>query len=229
MKEKKEVPLHQNSQITEAIFVSHRRVRTLIFILEITFIIVLLIWWLSSKSAHKSTNLWVLFFCCFPSEFLVSAFPHEPILLYFGKFYSSLIVASISIIGTVLTETLNYSVFNYVMDIGPIRKVRENKVAKKVIRLFEKAPFAALLIAAFTPIPFYPFRFLVVLAHYPLAKYLLAIFLARFPRFVIIALAGKVIRVPDWMLAVLMAVLIIVANFPILKRLLGKKFKKQAE
>lgn len=214
---------NSSSQILEALPKPPRRIRTLIFVLEIIFIIALITWWLSSNTTHNSTSLWVLFFYCFPSELLISPFPHEPALLYFGKFYSPFIVASISVIGTVITESINYSVFNYVIDIGPIKKVRESKSAKKVMKLFGKAPFVALLLAGLLPIPFYPFRILVVLARYPVLPYLLTVFLSKFPRFMVLSFAGQVIKMPDWLLAMLMVILIIVSNLPILKKVLEKK------
>jgi membrane protein YqaA with SNARE-associated domain len=212
-----------NSQIAEALPKPPRRIRTLIFVLEIIFIIALITWWLSSKTPHNSTSLWVLFLYCFPSELLISPFPHEPALLYFGKFYSPFTVASISVIGTVITEAINYSVFNYVIDIGPIKKVRETKSAKKIMKLFRKAPFAALLLAGLLPIPFYPFRILVVLARYPVLPYLLTVFLSKFPRFIVLSFVGQVIKIPDWLLAALMIILIVVSNFPILKKVVEKK------
>jgi membrane protein YqaA with SNARE-associated domain len=213
-----------NSQILGALPKPPRRIRTLIFALEIIFIIALITWWLSSNTSHSSTSLWVLFFYCFPSELLISPFPHEPALLYFAKFYSPFIVTSISVIGTVVTEAVNYSVFNYVIDIGPIKKVRETKSAEKVMRLFGKAPFVALLLAGFLPIPFYPFRILVVIARYPVLLYLLTVFLSRFPRFMLLSFIGQVIKIPDWLLATLMVILTIVSIFPILKKALKKKF-----
>jgi len=64
------------------------KVKTLIFVLEIALVVTLLVVWASSKSLQQSKSLWVLFFYSFPAEFLIAIVPHEPILLYFGKFYS---------------------------------------------------------------------------------------------------------------------------------------------
>jgi len=65
----------------------------------------------------------------------------------------------------------------------------------------------ALLVAGFTPVPFYPFRFLVVLAHYPLPKYILAVFLSRTPRYFLLALLGYKLKIPDYLLLVLFVIL----------------------
>lgn len=202
-------------------------VKTAVFALEIVFILTLLIWWLSSDSIRQNKSLWVLFFYAFPAEFLIATVPHEPILLYFGKFYSPLTVALISVAGTLLTEVLNYTCFKYVMDLRVFQKMLQSKAVRKTVTLFNRAPFAALWVAGATPIPFYPFRFLVVLAKYPLAKYLLAVLTSRAPRMYLIALAGKAINIPDSLLVAIFVVLIVAANIPILQKVWQKKRRRK--
>jgi len=199
------------------------RTRTIIFILEIGLILAILIAWLSSESIRQSKSLWILFFYNFPSQFLIAIVPHEPVFLYFSKFYSPLSVTFIAIVGTSLAEVLNYSVFKYVGDLKPVKNVHTSKIVNKLIVLFNKAPFAALLIAGFTPVPFYPFRFLVVLARYPLFKYILAIFLSRTPRFYLLALFGHTIKIPDYLLPIIFIILTIPFSFPMIKKLLEKE------
>jgi membrane protein YqaA with SNARE-associated domain len=168
----------------------------------------------------------VLFFYSFPSEFLIAIVPHEPVLLYFGKFYQPLTVALVAIIGTVMTEAINYSVFKLVIDSNLFKKIHQGKMVIKIVELFKKAPFVALLVAGLTPVPFYPFRFLVVLTRYPLVKYLLAVFLSRTPRFFILALAGYMINIPDYLLIAIFIVLISAANIPLLRRFLKDRQQK---
>lgn len=196
--------------------------RTYIFVAEIVFVIGLFIWWFSSPSAQTSRSLWVLFFYCFPAEFIVAAVPHEPVLLFFAKFYSPIIIALVSAAGTLLAEALNYTTFNYVTDLRGFKKIREGRTVQKTVNLFYRAPFAALWVAGLTPIPFYPFRFLVVLARYPLWKYLLAVLLSRTPRFFLLAFFGRLVKIPDYLLAGLFILLILIANVPLLGRLLRK-------
>lgn len=198
-------------------------VKTLIFVIEIVFIVGLLIWWLASDSVRESHSLWVLFLYCFPAEFIIATVPHEPVLLYFAKFYSPLTVALVSAAGTVLTEVLNYTAFKYVADLKVFRKMLASRTIQKTVRLFNKAPFAALWVAGFTPIPFYPFRFLVIIARYPLWKYLAAVATSRAPRMYIIALAARAIRFPDYMILLITAVLIVAANVPIIRKLFKRR------
>jgi membrane protein YqaA with SNARE-associated domain len=201
--------------------------KTAVFVLEVAFILALLVWWLSSESIRQNKSLWVLFFYAFPAEFLIAIVPHEPVLLYFAKFSSPLVVALISAGATVLTEILNYTCFKYVMDLRVFQKMLQSKAVRKTVGLFNKAPFAALWVAGFTPIPFYPFRFLVVIAKYPLVKYVLAVLTSRAPRMYIIALAGRAIKIPDSLLIVLFIVLIAAANIPILHKVWQKKRRRR--
>lgn len=201
------------------------KIRTLTFILEVALIIVLLAVWFSSDSIRESKNLWIFFFYSFPAEFLIALVPHEPVLLYFSKFYSPLAVTLVAIAGTVLAEMINYSVFKYVGDLKPFNRVRHTKWVSRTIELFNKAPFVALLVAGFTPVPFYPFRFLVVLARYPLQKYLLAIFFSRTPRFYLLALLGHIFKIPDYLFPVIFIALAIPLAYPLLRSLLKKQGK----
>jgi uncharacterized membrane protein YdjX (TVP38/TMEM64 family) len=208
---------------------SPSRRRTLIFISQICFVLILLIIWFASEGIRESKNLWVLFFCSFPTEFLIAIVPHEPILLYFGKFYMPLTVALVAGSSTLMTEALNYSVFKYVTDLKFFKNIQQKKTVSKIVGLFNRAPFLALWIAAFTPIPFYPFRFLVVLARYPLAKYILALSLSRIPRFFILAFFGHIVQIPDYLLLVLFIVLIAAMNLPLVMRYLRNRRQKRED
>jgi len=193
------------------------------FALQVGLVIALLVLWLSSESIQKSKDLWVLFIYSFPSQFLIAIVPNEPALLYFGKFYPPLTVALVAVAGTLLTEALNYSVFKFVANTNFFQKMRHKKVATRVVELFNKAPFVALLVAGFTPVPFYPFRFLVVMAHYPIWKYLLAVFLSRTPRFYILAFIGYAIKIPDYLIIAIFIILIASAYIPLLRKFFKKR------
>jgi membrane protein YqaA with SNARE-associated domain len=200
--------------------------KTVLILLELILVLGLLVWWLGSESIRVNKSLWVLFFYCFPSEFLIAAVPHEPVIFYFAKFYSPLTVALISIAGTLLAETLNYTFFKHVADLRIFNRMLDGKLVRKTVGLFKRAPFLALCVAGFSPVPFYPFRFLVVLARYPIYKYLLAIFASRTPRFFILALAARAIKLPDYLLIVLFIVLIAATNIPLLKKF-GNKVRRR--
>jgi len=203
-----------------------RRLRTLTVLLEVAFIAGLLVIWLTSQSIHHSNSLWVLFFYCFPSQFLLAAVPHAPVLLYFGKFYQPLTVALVATAGTVITEVINYSVFKYVADFKAIDRVNRSKLVTKSVTLFKKAPFLSLWVAGLTPVPYYPFRLMVVLARYPLPLFALAVFTSRLPRVFLLALLGNKFAIPNGIIIALFAVLVLVAVVPLAREFLRKENKE---
>lgn len=195
---------------------SHK-LRTIFFIVQILFVLALLIVWISSETLQKSKNLLVLFFYTFPSNFLIAVVPYDPAILYFGKFHPALYVTLVAITGTLLTEVINYYVLKFIRDISSLKKITHTKFVCKIIDLFNKSPFLALVIAAFTPIPFYPFRFLAVFARYPMHKYLLAVFIGRTPRLFLIALFGYILNIPDRLFLILFIGLTLILYFPFVR------------
>jgi membrane protein YqaA with SNARE-associated domain len=200
-----------------------RVLRTVFVSLEILFVIGLLVLWLILPAIRQSKSLWVLFFYSFPSQFLVAVVPHEPVFLYFSKFYAPLHVTLVAIVGVLLTEILNYNVFGFFADFKASRKFFDHKIVARLVGLFKKYPFLALWIAGLTPVPFYPLRFLVVIARYPMWKYLLAVALSRTPRFFLLALLGYTLKISNTLLVIFFVVVIVVLYFPILREFLQKK------
>ena len=203
---------------------SPSKIRFLLFAMEISLIVLLLIIWFSNDAFQVSNNLWVLFFYSFPSEFLIAIVPHEPMLIYFGKSFIPLTVALVAVSSTVLAEALNYSAFKYIVDLKAFKKISSSQPKAKLVNLFNHAPFFAIWVAGFTPVPFFPFRFMVVIARYSVWKYLLAVFLSRTPRFFILALVGYSVKIPDIWLILLFAAMLVTIYIPFLVKL---KFLKQ--
>lgn len=195
-----------------AVEVPAARARPLVLVAELLFVGGLTLVWLLFDSVRQSDSLWVLFLYSFPSEFLIAPVPHEPVFFYFGKMYSPLLVAAVAVVGTVMTEALNYSVFGYFTRRKFIERTRDRGVTKRLVDLFRRAPFTALIVGGLSPLPFYPLRFLVVLANYPVGLYLLAVFLSRAPRFYVLSLLGEAFSLPDWLLFAVFVVLIVGIN-----------------
>jgi len=199
------------------------RLKAIIFAAELAFVVGLLVFWLSSESARASQNLWFLFLYCFPAQFIVATVPIEPVLLYFSRFHPPLTICLVSLAGTILVEILNYTMFKYVADLKILQGMLESRIVRKTLLWFKKAPFAVLWVAGFTPIPFYPCRFLVVLARYPLWKYILAVATSRTPRFYILAVFGKAVGMPNWVLLVIFVVFVIVGLITVMRKVLKRK------
>lgn len=198
------------------------RWRLILVSAESALVLALLLAWLFLDGVQDSKNLWVLFFYSFPAEFLVGLVPHEPVLIYFGAYYSAWVVAAVSALSTAMAEAMNYSVLGFFYDRPALRSAARHPTVRKTMRLFDRAPFTAIVFAGFTPVPFFPVRFLVVMTGYPLWKYVLGVVVSRTPRFVILAAFGAFLEIPVGLLGGLFLVMLLSVNLPALVQLLRR-------
>lgn len=166
-------------------------------LVETVFIIALLVVWLTCDSVRSSKNLWILFFYSFPAMFLVGLVPHEPVLFYFSKFHPALVVTLVAIAGTLITEYINYCCLAVFFDLKFAQKYKSTGLVTRLIHLFDKFPFLTLVLTSFTPVPFFPFRFLAVISSYSKRMYLLSLFVGRFPRVLLFTYLGHTFQIPD--------------------------------
>ncbi|MCJ7579451.1 MAG: VTT domain-containing protein [Candidatus Aminicenantes bacterium] len=203
------------------------RIRKIIFIGELVFVAALFVIYFSSQSLQSSRHLWVLFLYSIPGNFLIDVIPYDPAVIFFARFHAPLIIAFVGVAGIMASEAINYTCFEYIVDRKFFDKILKHKFVVKLTRLFNKAPFWTMLIVAFTPIPIYPFRFLVVLARFPLLKYLLALFVGRLPRLYLIALFGHFVVLPGWAYLVIFIALSLIMYLPLVKLIPQKKQKEK--
>ncbi len=146
-------------------------------------------------------NLSLLFFYSIPANSFVP-FPHEPALVFLGRSYHPLAVAVAAVAGTLIACFVDYRAMNFAFQKPGIRRTRESDVYKGAVHYFMKAPFFAIWFAALVPfIPFYIFRILSPASGYPFQRYLVAVFLGRFPRYFFFALIGNLLNLTNLMLA----------------------------
>lgn len=153
----------------------------------------------------QSESYLYLAFYAIPANTAISLFPHEPVLIYFGKFADIWVTAAAATTGTVLAGYMDHTVFTPLLNLEGRQAYKEHDLYRKAAGFFERWPFATLMVAGFTPIPFWPFKFLTFSAHYPLRRYLAALVAGRFPRYVILAWLGLSLgdAIPDWVLVAL--------------------------
>jgi len=204
------------------------RVRTLIFVAEIVFVAALFVVYFSSISLRNNRQLWVLFLYSIPGNFLIDVIPYDPAVIFFGRFHAPLLVTLVGVAGILVSETINYTFFEYVVDLKYFDRILKNKFVSKLIGLFNKAPFWTMLIVAFTPVPIYPFRFLVVMARFPILKYLLALMLGRLPRLYLIALFGNTVHLQGHVYLIIFIVLAILMYIPLIKVFPKRQKREQA-
>ncbi len=154
---------------------------------------------LMSNPALKGSYVY-LFFFFIPANAAISVFPHEPVLLYYGTFANIWISATAAIGGTILAAYLDHRVFVPVLNHQRLTGYKEKTFYRKAIKYFMRFPFATLVVIAFLPIPFFPFKFLYFSNHYPLSRYVAAVALARFPRYLLLLWAGSAFGIPKQIL-----------------------------
>ena len=79
----------------------------------------------------------------------------------------------------------------------------------ETLRRYPSASFLALLVARATPLPDAPLKLVAAAAHYPLTRYALAIWLGALPYYYVLALVGKVAKVPTRIVLGAMVVIVL--------------------
>lgn len=121
---------------------------------------------------------------------------YEPVLLSMGVLYPALVVAAVGVTGTVAVEAVNFVLFQRLLSTPSLTPARESRAVRGAVRLFQRAPFLAVWLCSWSPLPYWPVRITAPLARYPLGPYLLATLLGRFPRYWFFATLGAMLQLP---------------------------------
>ncbi len=107
----------------------------------------------------------------------------EPVVMVFGRLYPPTLVAAVATLSATSVEYVNYRLFDAVMHSKLLSSAAESRQMRRVVRWFGVQPFLTVVFCALTPIPFVLARVVGVAAKYPVARFLSANALGRFPRF----------------------------------------------
>lgn len=154
----------------------------------------------------ESDSYLYLAFYSIPANTAISVFPHEPVLIYFGKVADPWLAAAWATLGTAIAGVMDHLVFVPLLNLRNIRAYKRKRFYRKAISWFMKWPFATIVATGFAPIPFFPFKFLAFSIQYPMGKWVAALVVARFPRYYLLALLGATIPIPNWVLIACVAV-----------------------
>jgi len=117
----------------------------------------------------------------------------EPMLMVAGRAYPPLLVTLVAIIGVLYMDYVNYYVFGAAIEHPRLEKAKNSRLMQRTLALFERSPFFAVWLAAWSPIPYWIVSILAPLSRYPMGRYLLATALGRAPRLWFFAALGLVI------------------------------------
>ena len=152
-------------------------------------------------------NYMYLAFYSIPANTAISVFPHEPVLIYFGKVANLWWSATWATAGTIVAGIMDHRVFVPVLNLQSIQRYKGKRFYRRATAYLMKWPFATIVVTGFTPIPFFPFKFLCFSIGYPMWKYIMALVVARFPRYYLLALIGSAFHIPNWILIMSVTVL----------------------
>lgn len=145
-------------------------------------------------------GLGALFVYSIPSNTAISVLPHEPVLLIYGSRDNVWVAAAVATVGTMVAGWLDHRIFVPVLNVERFVGYKESRLYRSTMRLFERAPFAALVVAGVSPVPYWPFKLLAFSRGYSLVRYLGAIAVGRFPRYSLILWIGSEFQIPMWLL-----------------------------
>jgi len=125
----------------------------------------------------------------------------EPMLMVAGRLYPPLLVTVLAVAGNLYMDYVNYHVYGAIMRHPRLEQARNSWIVRKTLVLFQRSPFFAVWLCAWSPIPYWIVSVLAPLSRYSMRKYLFATFLGRAPRVWFFATLGLVIPVSTQVLA----------------------------
>lgn len=147
--------------------------------------------------------------------------PTLPPIAFTAKAYPPVLVAFVGALGTVIAYVIDYAILGWLFRHHRVKKVRDIHLYRKLLKYFDKYAFLTVTAAALLPIPVDVVRLLAISRAYNYWKYLLAAFVGRFPRYLILAYVGKELSA-KWIL-----IIFVVTSLPAIIKFLSDIIKKR--
>jgi hypothetical protein len=132
------------------------------------------------------------------SPVLPTAF--EPLIMEAAKYQPAIRVALVALGSYLIMEYVNWRAYSWILGQQRLRAVRSRPWVRAAVSSFASYPAATVGVFALTPLPFWVARSLAIMAGYPVGKFLAATAAGRFPRFLLYAWLGELLRVPALLL-----------------------------
>jgi uncharacterized membrane protein YdjX (TVP38/TMEM64 family) len=142
---------------------------------------------------------------------LTFAFATTPLLLRYGEYHAAWQVGLVGSAASAAGSGLQLLLLRWVVSerhawtrrFAPSREKIEQAVARH-----PAASFLAIFVARATPLPDAPLKLAAAVTGYPVLPYTLAVLLGALPYYFALALLGKRLHFPTWLLVALVAVVI---------------------
>jgi membrane protein YqaA with SNARE-associated domain len=117
--------------------------------------------------------------------------PTLPPIAFMAKVFHPILVSVIGSLGTCIANLNDYAILGWLFRHHRVKKIRDVNSYRRFLHFFDRYAFLALTVGAFLPIPVDVVRLMAISRAYTYWKYLLATFVGRFPRYLLIAYLGK--------------------------------------
>jgi len=150
--------------------------------------------------------------------------PTLPPIAFAAKAFHPLLVALLGSIGTCIANLNDYAILSWLFRHQKVKKVRDISAYRRLLGFFDRYAFLTMSVASFLPVPIDVIRMLAISRAYPYWRYVLATFVGRFPRYVVIAYLGR--ELPVKYILVLFAITAIPALAKFVSDMMKKRKRK---
>ncbi len=147
-------------------------------------------------------SLWMMVLLLFAEGGTLS-FLTTPTLLYYGRYHDAWAVGLAGSAASAAGSAVQLWLLRWILS-GKHRWMKRFAPSREkieaAVRHNPSTSFLALLVARATPLPDAPLKLVAAVAEYSTALYTLAVFLGSLPYFWVLALVGKEVHIPNWVL-----------------------------
>jgi membrane protein YqaA with SNARE-associated domain len=147
--------------------------------------------------------------------------PTLPPIAFVSKIFHPVLVSAVGALGTCIANLNDYAILGWLFRHRRVRKIRDVQTYRKFLTLFDRYAFLTMAAASFLPIPVDVVRLMAISRAYTYWKYLLATFVGRFPRYLIIAYLGKELPVKY------ILILFLISTLPALVKIISDMIRKR--
>lgn len=154
-----------------------------------------------------SESIWALVLLLFLDGATTAAFT-TPLLLHYGHHHEPWMVAVFGGAASALGSSIQVLAVRWILNHPHPLFARLAPSREKLASAFSSYPSASFLMVALaraTPIPDAPLKLVAAAGNYPAGRYALAVFLGALPYYFVLALVGHLVKIPLWVLVLLVA------------------------
>jgi uncharacterized membrane protein YdjX (TVP38/TMEM64 family) len=154
------------------------------------------------------------------------SFATTPLLLEYSKYHSAWLVALTGGVSSALGSVVQFKLLRWVLGASQPwmrRFAPRRERLEAALQRYPSTSFATILLARATPLPDAPVKLVAALAGYPAALYFLAVLLGALPYYFVIAIVGRIVEVPGWILLLAVVAIALFIGLDQMRRRWGRR------